>query len=170
MPTFKVATMADATNYLNHFLPGMMAGLNFYGNFQWRRLRWRGYVEQQKAFDVICWDMGGDPNDRKVIAYGDGSFNHASRGRPAGPVKRMYREMRRRYGPYVRKVREYMTSQVCSMCDGWWGKNTRFYFVKTCKSVCLMHWNRDINAARNIRAILMHMERYGGERPEAFRG
>ena len=46
-------------------------------------------------------------------------------------------------------------------------QDTNFYGVKNCQH-CLILWNRDVNAARNIRNTWIVKNLYG-EVPEAFR-
>jgi hypothetical protein len=140
MPTSKVANVDEYRHYLWHFFTRMPEALDFYSQHRWTALRWRTQVMQQRTFHKICTQIGGDPTDQSiVIAYGNGcmTMNPSSRGRPAGPTKRLYRETRRRYGTRCRLVDEYLTSQICSLCDGHFGKQ-RFYHIKACKSVCLV--------------------------------
>jgi hypothetical protein len=37
------------------------------------------------------------------------------------------------------------------------------------KNNCWTRWNRDVNGARNIRRVFLHMNANGGQKPEAFR-
>jgi transposase len=107
-------------------------------------------------------------------------------------VKGLYRELKRRLRGRVRHVDEFRTSIVCSLCDGWMDGRSRFWALKVCKDICLVStleclsillswlpnfmfilhqqtlWNRDVNAARNIRHIFLHMNANGGERLEPF--
>jgi hypothetical protein len=118
----------------------MDEALAFYGQWKWRRWRWKTHIAQQRTFDQICKKIHGDGDPNKtVIAYGNGSFDHASRGRPAGPTKRIFRELRARFGGRVRKIDEYLTSQFCSKCHQRFTLDHPSWFVKTCKNVdCLV--------------------------------
>jgi hypothetical protein len=183
MPTYKVTTLAAAGTYLEYFLSAMGNAIDFYGLKKWRRLRWKTEIATQKTIDAMCKTIRGDTAVPRAISFGNGNVNMA-RGRPKVPVKRLFKSLRKLYGRYVRKMSERYSSQMCSLCDGWFGDNQRIYSVRTCKSVCLvrphldrsiltlaqMVWNRDVNAARNMRHIFIHMEENAGERPEAFRG
>ena len=137
MPTFKVSTVANGQIYLAYFLGGMMTAIDFYGLKRWRRTRWKTQIAQQRTFDKMCKAIRGDTAVERAIAFEDGNVNLA-RGRPKVPVKGLFRELRRRYGKYVRKLDKDYTSQMCSLCDGWFGDDQRLYYVKTCKSVCLV--------------------------------
>lgn len=73
-----------------------------------------------------------------VVAFGDAAFSSSSRGHPPGPVKTLYRELKRRLRGRVRKVDEFRTSIVCSLCDGWMDGRSRFWALKVCKDICLV--------------------------------
>lgn len=140
-----MSTVAAAQVYLAHFFQRMDEALDFYGQWKWRRWRWKTQIAQQRTFDQVCKTIHGPGDNTTVIAYGDGNFDHASRGRPAGPTKRLYRELRSRYGNRVRKINEYLTSQFCSKCHQRFTGGHPSWFVKTCKNVsCLV---RDLISA-----------------------
>ncbi|CAG8730214.1 9394_t:CDS:2, partial [Gigaspora rosea] len=80
----------------------------------------------------------------------------------SGPIKGLYRELKRRLGKRVRLVDEYRTSIICSTCNGRMDKRSRFWSLKTL-------WNRDTNAARNILRLFFYMNSNNGERLEEFR-
>ncbi|RIB27796.1 hypothetical protein C2G38_2137639 [Gigaspora rosea] len=87
----------------------------------------------------------------------------------SGPIKGLYRELKRRLGKRVRLVDEYRTSIICSTCNGRMDKRSRFWSLKVCKNICLTLWNRDTNAARNILRLFFYMNSNNGERLEEFR-
>lgn len=171
MPTACCATFGAFVERLVYFLVFRDEMLDFYAVKRWRRIKWKTSIKRQKAYDKIC-DLitGGDPTT--VVAYGGGSFHHASRGHPPTPYKRLYKELKKHCR--VRLVPEYKTSQVCSLChgleegeigDGEVLKQTRRWSFKKCETIgCLMLWNRDVNAARNIRYIFLYRNDHNGER------
>ena len=71
-----------------------------------------------------------------MVAFGDGAFSSSSRGHPPGPVKGLYRELKRR--GRVRHVDEFRTSVVCSLCDERMDGRSRFLALKVCKNTCLV--------------------------------
>ncbi|KAG2450977.1 hypothetical protein HYH02_004249 [Chlamydomonas schloesseri] len=109
------------------------------------------------------------------IGYGNASTGHNSTAikRPSrGPHKAMQRLLRRCYARSVTMIDEYCTSQVCFNCglralrkilphNG-----TRRYTVLACNG-CGTVWNRDANAAANIRLITACLEE-GLPRPAAL--
>ncbi|RIB06869.1 hypothetical protein C2G38_2046461 [Gigaspora rosea] len=127
---------------------------------------------RNKAYDKIC-ERITKKNPRTIVAYGDGKFSSCSKGHVSGPIKGLYRELKRRLGKRVRLVDEYRTSIICSTCNGRMDKRSRFWSLKVCKNICLVSfqtlWNRDTNAARNIRRLFFYMNFNNGERLEEFR-
>ena len=61
--------------------------------------------------------------------------------------------------------------QICSKCKNPFQNPQKIYSLKVCR-VCNngngMLWNRDVNAARNIRDIYIFMCENGRERPSQF--
>ncbi|KAI3655150.1 hypothetical protein MP638_005081, partial [Amoeboaphelidium occidentale] len=67
----------------------------------------------------------------------------------------------------VRLVWEHRTSVVCSVCYNDLPKGKKWR-VKICP-ICKIYWNRDVNAASNIRQIFLFMNGNNGQRPMQFR-
>jgi hypothetical protein len=101
-----------------------------------------------------------------IIAFGDASFNHASKGYPPAPRRLVLRNLLVRLGVHVLDIDEYNSSQVCSKChrpmklidaggtisqelDQKAVNVTEKYFVRRCYS-CRTIWGRDHNACRNM--------------------
>jgi transposase len=78
----------------------------------------------------------------------------------------LFIELRRRCRN-TRLVSEFRTSQICSKCTERLDQ-TRFWGLKKCNNTCLTLWDRDVNAARNIRHVFLHRNQHGLY-PEAFR-
>ena len=119
-----------------------------------------------KAYNILC-DEIGLRNMNTTIVYGNGGmmFAHNSRGHPSAPSKRLFYELKKRY-PRVRLQSEFRTSKLCSNCYETL-EDTQFYGVKSCQN-CFIEWNRDVNAARNIRDI-WYVKNLHGDVPLQFR-
>ena len=107
--------------------------------------------------------MDGDPN--RIIAYGGGAIDHASRGYAPTPRKHFFLQLKKRCT--VRLTPEFRTSARCSYCFEEM-KQTKIWAIKLCQR-CHIRWNRDINASRNIRRIFHHRNENDGDRPAPFR-
>jgi hypothetical protein len=113
-----------------------------------------------------------DDNDPEnvVMSFGHASFSSSSVGFAAGPVELLTRELRHRV-PRFYKMDEYLTSQVCSDCHVRFGKELQHvYALRLCKHIDRrpVVWNRDVNAAINMRSIFLFKYRFGGDRPLLF--
>lgn len=117
--------------------------------------------------DMICKRIAGQTKQERAatsVGFGDGQFSQAKiHGHARGPTKSLLQQLRRYC--HVRMVCEYKTSQLCSICESQMTQKSRskrencmkrdlrseIYGVKVC-STCSpgLHWNRDVNAARNI--------------------
>ncbi|KAJ3292996.1 hypothetical protein HK104_004841 [Borealophlyctis nickersoniae] len=185
-PPKRVPSVTQFLDHCHHVAQHLDTLVDFYGSPRFTRQKFKTYVGKQKAFDEISKRLtGGDR--RVIIAFGNGSFPHNSRGGDSTPLRRLFWELRRRCT--VRLVDEYRTSITCSLCEGDLPKRSRLWQVKVlsfliiitilllqliilaqvCNDVCLTHWNRDVNAARNIKNIFLHMNGNSGERPWPFR-
>ena len=114
---------------------------------------------------------------RTVVAFGDGMFSMTMKGKRAGVSRLLFRALRHhdRLGHLTLvKVPEFNSSRVCSrcqelsldhVCDEASGDS--LHAVLRCKS-CDTVWNRDVNAARNIRHIALHMATNENEVPKVF--
>lgn len=138
--------------------------IDFYLPLKWRKLRFDTRITRQKAYDKICNELIGN-NPTTIIAYGGGRFDHASRGRFPTPNKHLFVQLKRRCR--TRLTPEYNTSKLCSNCRHELTA-TDFYAVKRCE-LCLITWNRDVNAARNIREVFLYRNQNHGERIPEFR-
>jgi hypothetical protein len=166
IPTPCCYTTEEYRLHLTHVLELRDELLGFYRETKWRRLRWKTRIKRQKAYDTLYKELAGDAQD-VVIAYGGGKFSPNSRGHPPTPNKHLFLELKRR--TRARLVPEFRTSKMCSLCDHELVQS-RFWSIKSCNNNnCWTRWNRDVNAARNIMRVFLHMNANGGYRPEAFR-
>jgi Putative transposase DNA-binding domain len=163
VPTSKVMETARYEEYLRYLLPRLETVLIFYNERRWRRLRFGSYIGKQKAFDQLTRRFI-HRYPRAVVAFGSAMFDHASRGHKAGPVKGFKKELEKRCKVVL--VGEYLTSQICSVCHKRFDPRQPLYAAKQCRGEnpeCRIQWNRDVNAARNIRDIYLN-----GSRPPIF--
>ena len=103
------------------------------------------------------------------------------KGKPAGVPRVVFRALRHheRLGHLiVVKVPEFRSSKVCSKCGTLTLDHVReptdnglpgssLHAVLSCKN-CATVWNRDVNAARNLRFIALHMAANENKVPEVF--
>ncbi len=167
LPTACCITTESYKQHLEYFLQNRDRLHGFYGARRWKRLRWKTMIQRQRAYNEIHARLSkGDKNT--VIAYGGGKFHHASRGHPPTPNKHLFVELKRRCK--ARLVDEFRTSKRCSKCHAEADEYKRLWSVKKCTSnLCLTLWNRDVNAARNIRNMFVYRNDNNGESPEPFK-
>lgn len=102
---------------------------------------------------------------KTLIGFGDWSQQDGLKGNEKAPVKTIRRTMRK-MGLKVLKIDEHRTSKCCSACAGrgevenvYYGEGEtrkRCHQVVRCNnSECEVVWQRDLNASRNIRSVLM---------------
>ncbi len=145
-------------------LPHLFGLIAFWGKKRWRWLRFGRYINKQKVPHGLCQRLtGGDP--ATVVAFGDSTFSSSSRGHAAGPILLLCSELRKRCR--VRLEYEYNTSQICSNCNGRLTGNPTFWTLRMCPT-CWARWNRDVNAARNIRNIFLYANAHNGQRLGGF--
>lgn len=167
MPSSKTIVLETYLKHCKYILANDQTLLRFYGHKRWRKQRFHCEIGKQRfEMKMVRRITGGDANC--VVALGNGNFAHNLKGHPSTPTKRLYKLLRRERVT-VRMIDEFRTSVTCSLCEGELPKVTRFWKVKVCNDVCLTHWNRDVNAARNILKIFFHMQENKGERPFCMR-
>jgi hypothetical protein len=151
-----------------------------------KHMRWKVYIHRLKTIDQVCKSMLGDDPANTVIAYGSGKFNSSSPGYKASPTRASTFEdrLRKVHNATVLKIWEFNTSQVCSQCHAhvkMCGVATQqdpfmapanivgnHHFVRRCtNNLCRIIWNRDVNAARNMAFLGIHLV-YQVDRPDPF--
>ncbi|CAG8627414.1 28884_t:CDS:2, partial [Racocetra persica] len=108
IPTPSCSSITSYNNYLVYVLQHMRTLIEFYGARRWLRMRWKSYINRNKAYNKLC-ERITNKNPRTIVAYGDGKFSSCSKGHVSGPIKGLYKELRRRLGRRVRLVDEYRT-------------------------------------------------------------
>jgi hypothetical protein len=143
---------------------------------QVRGLRFSQYGRKQRVMHTVCERIVSAPGDNRpvVVAYGAADFSATGWGQPPAPVVGVRRALQRRHRVAFYAEQEHYTSQRCSddhsklvpMRDE--GGQNEIYGVRRCEAAgCRKTWNRDVNAARNMRKIFM-AEATTGTRPVLF--
>lgn len=103
--------------------------------------------------------------ERILVGYGDWSQQDGVlKGREKAPVKKM-RRMMRLQGIKVVSVDEHRTSKCCSGCCTGETEKVKLngrechQIIRCRNNECNVYWQRDLNASRNIRSVLMSMIR-----------
>ena len=168
LPTACCTTVDEFLVYVEESLNLLPVRTDFFGSARWRALKRKTEIQKQRAYHRLCLRItDGDPET--IVAFGNALFSPSfGKGNPSSPHNKLCR-MLHLYCRHVIGVGEYRTSITCSLDDSYLAPG-RFW---RCKAVCpnpncRVQWNRDVNAARNIRAIFIHMMRNNGAKPAAF--
>ena len=184
VPSKKTSDVASLQAYMQFLFPKLDLLLRFHMQKGYRDLKFRRYVLKQKKLNEICDSLTEKCGKRTLIGFGDWS-NKDSAGvikkSPAGPVKQLERELSKRCK--VVSVDEFRSSKLHEKCHCELQKTYRqkadkngvlrrvkVHSVLFCsnRSCNGMRVNRDVNASRNMLALLKQQLR-DGSRPEAFR-
>ena len=157
-----------------------------------RKLKLRRYIAGWRALQKVCEELTG--GQRTLVGFGDWSNRDVAgviKKSPAGPVKRLERELRKRPDCRVVEVDEFRTSKLHSACGcvmrnakrhkherrcrerGFEGGELRgtvkVHAVLSCPNSCCrgICMNRDENAALNILRLLQR-QIAGQQRPPQF--
>jgi hypothetical protein len=79
MPTSSCSSIDGYRNHLTYILQHKQTLLEFYGERKWSRMKWKTYINKQKAYDEICSRITNN-DKRTVIAIENGGFSSSSRG------------------------------------------------------------------------------------------
>ena len=173
--------------YMREWLPDI---LDFeVGKKKVRRLRFQAYIRREATLDSIVNMMtsnrasNGKPKESKaIVVFGAAQCSSGFRYFPA-PVKGLVRRLQRQ--THVIILDEHYTSQRCSKCafgetelktshfkngqSGGRKSSKEIHGVRFCPHEnCRTVWNRDVNAARNIRLVFEHMAKNSKVRPSPF--
>jgi hypothetical protein len=151
-----------------------------------KHMRWKVYMHRLKTIDQTCKSMLGDDPSNTIIAYGAGKFNASSPGYKPSPTRSSYfaNRLKKVHNATVLNIWEFNTSQICSKCQApvkLCGVATqqdpfmtpanivqKHHFVRRCtNNLCRIIWNRDVNAARNMAFLGIHLV-YQVDRPDPF--
>jgi len=172
IPTAKVVTSQEFLHHCHHVFFFLEDIVNDLMVRKVRRERFDRYMKRQAALDMLCHEITFGMNDA-IVVFGNciGQKNYFP-----FPTKEFIRHLQHYKDTTVIIVDEFRTSKCCSKCafnqdlresrgDPMVGENKKrgkkkgywpIYGVRVCKN-CGMRWNRDINAARNMRLIFLYM-------------
>lgn len=82
-----------------------------------RHKRWKSYMHRQITLDNFCKDLLLGQPENTVVAYGDASFCHNTKGHaPSLKGNWIKHRLEKVHNGNVLMIKEYNTSQVCSKC------------------------------------------------------
>lgn len=173
IPATQCNTVAMFNDHLRYYLSHLHNIVGYYQPLKWRRRIWKMAIKRQKAYASIVRMLTGvdvlnknNPVLRNtVVAYGAGSFSSVSPGYAPTPRRALFQQLGR--WCKVKWAAEYLTTQTCSGCESELAP-TRHTRTLQCRHICRIQWNRDINAAINIRYVHAYRNDNNGERPQPF--
>jgi transposase len=183
VPTSKVSHVSDLHNHFFYLFAHLNLWFEFFGSRQWRQLRKRSSIKRQQALDLIvnriigkaerkCYlgHKGANAKQSRsynnvFVAFGGGQFSSSSRGHHPIPRRSLINALKQRKIP-MRLVDEFRTSMLCCKCKEPLPKRGMWH-VKRCDN-CNIFWNRDVNAAVNIREVFISVNASKGVRPGKF--
>ena len=186
IPSAKVLTVAELELHISAMLRALGRILSHnVDKKKVRRCRFQSYMQRQAALDTLCHRLTNGQGKAAVVVFGAAQC-FSGWGYSPSPIK----DLKKRLRSHTRLVvlDEHFTSQRCSTCafrepaagevdyrnrkDAFLEpdpKNPNIFGVRWCPhQSCKKYWNRDINAARNIRGIFLEMIRNGQRRPIPF--
>ncbi|KAI3662498.1 hypothetical protein MP638_003638 [Amoeboaphelidium occidentale] len=124
-------------------------------------------IHKQWAYDHLIKRI--KRRGKKVfVAFGGGKFSSCSRGHAPIPKVGFYKALKQRKIP-CRYVWEYNTSKICAKCFTVLPKGRKWRLKICSKITCGRYWNRDVNAAKDMKFVFTFMNKNNGERPEQFK-
>ena len=184
--TKKTSSSAVLGEYVHELLQHLDTLLTFHVKKGYRDLKFGRYIGRQKALQKLCNQITVKAGRNTLVGFGDWS-NKDSAGIikkcPAGPVKQFERELKKRC--MVVSVDEFRSSKLHECCHASLKpayihqeskkdhvvRKVKAHSVLFCdnRSCCGMRVNRDVNASRNMLALLLAELTGGAGRPAAFR-
>jgi len=165
-------TLAQSTRHLQYVHDKLPVVVEFY--FKRRHCRHVFWLcnRRQKAFNKMCHDIGKGAN---IIAIGNPTFDPSSRFHAPTPTKAVIKALCPKYPTKVQLIDEYNTSRLCSKCHQELTytnmktkskkQNVRVQYCRRCNQ----YWNRDVNAALNMRALYVYQRDNDGAQMPAFK-
>lgn len=182
LPTKKTCDLVTLEKYVRDMLPKLNMLNEFYSRRRVRALKFKRFRFCQKKLNELCASLTAKAGQKTVIGYGDWSNQDsgAIKKCQSGPVKRLESQLKR-YCKVV-EIDEFRTSKLCQRCECQLenarrrvvGKDFRIHSTKIhgvlhcSNSDCTsMTVNRDVNASRNMRDLLIGGA-CGAKRPWRF--
>jgi transposase len=158
----------QSMKHLHYVFEKLWIVTKFYFKRRHRRHLFWLYNRRQKALNKLCRVMAANSD---IVAIGDPKFSASSRGYAPAPTVAVVKELQRLCPRKVVLIDEYNTSKLCSLCYSPL-KQTKTegrvnWRVQRCNN-CGVYWNRDVNAARNMRALYVYQRDNNGARIPAF--
>ncbi|ORE20236.1 hypothetical protein BCV71DRAFT_176123, partial [Rhizopus microsporus] len=131
---------------------------------------------KNKHVPLLLADLPSSSQQKRIIAFENGSFCSSVKGKRAAPTKRITEEIKRKCkqpneGSEFVYVDEYLTSQICNKCKSKQlnnisitGSKRRVHSILKCES-----WNCDANSALNIYGIFVYKSKHDNESPPPFK-
>lgn len=184
LPKKKTSESESLRVYISTVLPSLDLLLRFHILRGYRGLKFQRYMGRQKALRKLCDNITATAGRKTLVGFGDWSNRDIAgiiKKSPAGPVKQLERELKKRCT--VVSVDEFRSSKLheccheplkmsrhVRMCKDGVVRNVQVRSVlfcanKSCNGMCV---NRDVNASRNMLALL-RSELSGNGRMAAFR-
>jgi len=185
IPSKKTAEISRLGNYISYLLPKLETLLKFHMEKGFRSLRLKRYIYSKKTLKQMCISITGSEkfNKRILVGFGDWSNDNSSgfiKKCVSGPVKK-FENMLKKYCVVV-PVDEFRTSKLHNKCglpltNQYSHKEDKDNLRRNLKVHSVLHcfnngcngitMNRDLNASKNIRDILLHHIRHQC-RPQDF--
>lgn len=170
LPTLKVTDFEELKQNIAMTLESSVFLLRFCAEQPFRKWRFKRMLNMNKAYHKAArkiMDVPIDPGQprrkpRTLIGYGDWSNQDGVlRGTPKSGVKRLKRALRAN-GATVVMVDEFKTSKTCSRCfrtvENVSYNGVKCHQVVRCTNqACRAFWQRDFNAAMNIRECFVRL-------------
>ena len=112
-PSAKTASAQTFQSHATHRLQHTPLVSAHFSAKRYPALRWRSYISRQKAFAEMCNIVTANDPDT-VVAFGDASFSHNSRGRKSSLTTGLRRQLAGQSSLY--RVDEHNTSALCCAC------------------------------------------------------
>jgi len=178
--SFKTSSTKGYLTSLKALWAGLKEMIHFYKAKFFRKLRFTKYIKKQKTYNLLVTRL--TDNKKTLIGYGDGGKNGTGIKGASVPIKGFRAILERDNRVDIVDIHEAYTSKMCSTCHA---ENGKIRYLKTViksdgssqnvlvsaygvlrctNNECGISWDRDINAGRNILALLK-CKKDGQERP-----
>ena len=176
-PTNKTVNLGTMERNVRYVLPRLDMLTEFYSRRRVRHMKFKRFRFCQKKLNDVCRSLTAAHGRKTIVGFGDWSNQDGGviKKCQSGPVKRLEAELKR----YCRvvPVDEFRTSKLCNCCHcelqnarrkivgkDFKRRVTKVHAVLHCQnSECRnMSMNRDVNASRNMRDLLMSTVRPWG--------
>lgn len=113
MPTARTSSSQDFCQHVTYRLQHNSLVANHFTSRRYKTLRWQTYISRQRALSIMCNEVTANNRDT-IVALGNASFAHNSRGRPSSLTKGFKRQLAGQCRLY--EVDERYTSALCCAC------------------------------------------------------